>query len=250
LITQESYFLLKILSQKTIDLLKNNQGNFALVVALLLPVLLLVAGISLQFATSTNLKSRLQMAADSASLATVSRIAGGDVANHKAEEFAGQIFLAQMAEDIERFDIIDLTPNPVFTETTNGGVTTWTMKIGASASFASTPLLSILGYEIIDVSVLSSATSGNEAIQGALSMGVIVDISASMYWPIDQAAELQSILGEGREDASRVSANFELLSNLVFEAFRSCCDLASFSGFNSVFERDACDDFGEVVKAA
>ncbi len=42
----------------------------------------------------------------------------------------------------------------------------------------------------------------------------------------------------------------ELLSNLVFEACRSCGDLASFSGFNSVFERDACDDFGEVVKAA
>jgi hypothetical protein len=48
----------------------------------------------------------------------------------------------------------------------------------------------------------------------------------------------------------RIMQQGELLSNLVFEAFRSCCDLASFSGFNSVFERDACDDFGEVVKAA
>jgi len=41
----------------------------------------------------------------------------------------------------------------------------------------------------------------------------------------------------------------ELLSNLVFEGFGSCGDLVRF-GFNSVFERDACDDFGEVVKAA
>ena len=43
---------------------------------------------------------------------------------------------------------------------------------------------------------------------------------------------------------------FELLSNLVFESFWSCGDLAFWGGFNSVFERDACDDFGEVVKAA
>ena len=42
----------------------------------------------------------------------------------------------------------------------------------------------------------------------------------------------------------------ELLSNLVFESFWSCGDLAMVGGFNSVFERDACDDFGEVVKAA
>ena len=41
----------------------------------------------------------------------------------------------------------------------------------------------------------------------------------------------------------------ELLSNLVFEGCWSCGDLVEF-GFNSVFEFDACDDFGEVVKAA
>jgi hypothetical protein len=42
----------------------------------------------------------------------------------------------------------------------------------------------------------------------------------------------------------------ELLSNLVFEGFGSCGDLVWVCDFNSVFERDASDDFGEVVKAA
>ena len=42
----------------------------------------------------------------------------------------------------------------------------------------------------------------------------------------------------------------ELLSNLVFEICWSCGDLVGLWGFNSVFECDACDDFGEVVKAA
>ena len=42
----------------------------------------------------------------------------------------------------------------------------------------------------------------------------------------------------------------ELLSNLVFEGCWSCGDLVGVCGFNSVFERDAWDDFREVVKAA
>ncbi len=42
----------------------------------------------------------------------------------------------------------------------------------------------------------------------------------------------------------------ELLSSLVFEDFGSCGDPACFGGFDPVFERDACNDFGEVVKAA
>ena len=49
---------------------------------------------------------------------------------------------------------------------------------------------------------------------------------------------------------AHVAPTLELLSNLVFEIFWSCGDLAFLVGFNSVFERDACDDFGEVVKAA
>jgi hypothetical protein len=42
----------------------------------------------------------------------------------------------------------------------------------------------------------------------------------------------------------------ELLSSLVFEGCWSCGDPACLGGFDAVFERDACDDFREVVKAA
>ena len=42
----------------------------------------------------------------------------------------------------------------------------------------------------------------------------------------------------------------QLLSNLVFEGCRSCGDLVWVRGFNSVFERDAGDDFGEAIEAA
>jgi hypothetical protein len=47
-----------------------------------------------------------------------------------------------------------------------------------------------------------------------------------------------------------IDQSAELLSSLVFEGFGSCGDLACLGGFDAVFERDAGDDFGEVIKAA
>ena len=41
-----------------------------------------------------------------------------------------------------------------------------------------------------------------------------------------------------------------LLANPVFEVCRLCGDLVRFGGINSVFEADAFDDFGKVVKSA
>ena len=51
-----------------------------------------------------------------------------------------------------------------------------------------------------------------------------------------------------RSGASTVAT--ELLSNLVFEDYWSCGDLVRVGGFNSVFESNAGDDLGEIIKAA
>ena len=64
--------------------------------------------------------------------------------------------------------------------------------------------------------------------------------------PCDYSAQCKRSVAAFRVEC----VGWELLSNLVFESFWSCGDLAFWGGFNSVFERDACDDFGEVVKAA
>ena len=82
--------------------------------------------------------------------------------------------------------------------------------------------------------------------------GVILDYGTAHMWHIIAAA---NALVTDSEQQDIISDNMtpeqiELLSSLVFEACRSCGDLAGFGSFNSVFERNACDDFGEVVKAA
>jgi type I restriction enzyme M protein len=53
-----------------------------------------------------------------------------------------------------------------------------------------------------------------------------------------------SISAMDADEFEMLQLQLELLSNLVFEACRSCGDLVGVCGFNSVFERDACDDFG------
>jgi hypothetical protein len=68
-------------------------------------------------------------------------------------------------------------------------------------------------------------------------------------------AQIVSVLKEAESgvpvsELCRTHGMSELLSNLVFEGFGSCGDLVWVCDFNSVFERDASDDFGEVVKAA
>ena len=56
--------------------------------------------------------------------------------------------------------------------------------------------------------------------------------------------------GEQWIELEGLFSDWELLSNLVFEDCWSCGDLAGVVGFNSVFECDACDDFGEIIKAS
>ena len=73
------------------------------------------------------------------------------------------------------------------------------------------------------------------------------DICNALYLDLTVYAEFPN--GIPIESAGSVF-QAELLSSLVFEACRSCGDLVGFCGFNSVFERDACDDFGKVIKAA
>jgi len=61
---------------------------------------------------------------------------------------------------------------------------------------------------------------------------------------LDEVLECYMLTGSVDYMLRVVAAGLELLSNLVFEACRSCGDLVGVCGFNSVFERDACDDFG------
>ena len=78
------------------------------------------------------------------------------------------------------------------------------------------------------------------------------DCHPGMMWRmnLENPSTWLAVTDENDNKFNKTLFRNELLSNLVFESFWSCGDLAFWGGFNSIFERDACDDFGKVVKAA
>ena len=91
----------------------------------------------------------------------------------------------------------------------------------------------------------------------AAGLGACTAMTIRMYarrknWALTHVSVDVSHSKVHAQDADALSPaklDTELLSNLVFEGCWSCGDLVGF-GFNSVSEFDACDDFGEGVKAA
>lgn len=185
------------------------RGNFAMMAAILAPVLLLGASMSLDVVNLAALKGRMQSASDSVSLAVATRINKGTLDIKDAEDFAGKLLLAQMESDANRFTNLIISPQINVTKMVDNGVTTYNVNIGGTATQDTTPLASIFGKDTMSVSILSAATAGTEEIQGALSLSLVVDVSGSMGWdlPNSQASksDVKLALGISNGQANQVT---------------------------------------------
>lgn len=185
----------------------DERGSFVIAAAFGLPMLFIAGGMALDISNTMSLKERMQSAADSTSLTVTTRMATGNLSIEDAESLASNLFAAQVTKYNDRYVQLGYDADIDVTEVVDGSITTWRVVINADASIKTTGLSSLVGMDVMDVSINSSATTSNEEVQGAFSMAVVVDVSGSMYWPTDQAAAMQSILSEDRGDASRASTN-------------------------------------------
>jgi Flp pilus assembly protein TadG len=187
------------------------RGNFVMMASILTPVLLLGASVSIDIANMAAMKGRLQAASDSVSLAVATRINNGTLEIADAEEFAKKLLLAQMENDANRFSNMVVTPQISVTKTVDNGVTTYDVSIGGTATQDTTPIASIFGKDEMKVAIASGATAGTEEIQGALSLGLVVDVSGSMGWnlPNSQAdiSDIETSLGISYNQAVKVANN-------------------------------------------
>ena len=71
------------------NLLKSKDGNFALLTAVIAPVVLVAGGLALDVANMNSLKGRLQAASDSVALVIATRIAKGNLSVDEAEAYGG-----------------------------------------------------------------------------------------------------------------------------------------------------------------
>lgn len=187
------------LRQKIKKLSKDKGGNFALIAALVAPLLLAGGGLAIDLANQTALKTRFQAASDSVSLAVATRIANEKLTVTEAEAFGIQLLEAQMANDYSRFSNLKIEPLVEITEVINGGVSTWDIKVGGKATQDTTPFAAFLNKTTTSATVTSGAQSGKEDVQGALSMAIVVDVSGSMGWELP-------ISTKSTEDSLKVNA--------------------------------------------
>lgn len=197
---RKNIMTMKFLRTTFKSLSKDKSGNYALIAALLVPLLLASAGLAIDIANQMALKTRFQAASDSVSLAVATRIANGDLTIANAEEFGTRLLLAQMSNDHSRFSNLQIAPLVKITEVINGGVSTWDVNVGGTATQDTTPVTAFLNKKTTSAKVTSLARSGIEGIQGAFSMAFVVDVSGSMRRAMSNGERKIDVLKRVAED--------------------------------------------------
>lgn len=164
-------------------LLNDRSGNFGMMTAILLPVLLGAAGVALDLTNMMVSKTQLQEAADSAALAASTALASGEAADEAAaRELARQFFLGQASNTLgadaasalaETLDIDIKT-----TATATGKK--FQVQVGSNYDLALTPLMGVLGQGSMNIATSGTSTSGTEKKANALSLYLVLDRSGSM----------------------------------------------------------------------
>lgn len=165
--------------------LRDRAGNFAMVTALVIPVILAAGGIAIDLTKIVLAKAELQDASDAAALAAASAMANDKKSAAEAKIIAAELFAMQMSGTssiVKEGDktLIDAAPVIDIVETATGSSSkSFKVEIAASYSVKYTVFTQLLGYTTGTIKTLSSAESANES-KSALSMYFVLDKSGSM----------------------------------------------------------------------
>ncbi|PDT03016.1 pilus assembly protein TadG [Rhizobium chutanense] len=158
-------------------------GNFGLMTAIMMPILLGVAGMAIQVGDMLLSKQQLQEAADSAALATATALANGTVQTSQAEAFARNYVAGQMANYLQSgVDIKNATGVNVQT-TTSGKSTSYQVTVSPGYDLTVNPLMQAVGFTTQHLSTSSTSVGGHSETQGSISMFLALDKSGSMGDP-------------------------------------------------------------------
>lgn len=159
---------------------RDRGGNFGIMTAILLPVLIGAAGLAIQVSDMLLSKQQLQEAADSAALATATALANGTIQTSEAEAFAQNFAAGQMANYLQSgVDIKNATDVDVQT-TTSGKSTSYQVTVSPSYDLAVNPLMRAVGFTTQHLSTSGTTVSGHSQTQGSISMFLALDKSGSM----------------------------------------------------------------------
>ncbi|WP_454851704.1 VWA domain-containing protein [Rhizobium binxianense] len=171
-------------------LLRDRGGNFGIMTAIMIPVLLGAAGVAIDVSNMMLSQRELQEATDSAALAAATALASGKTDEAGAKDLAKDFVAGQMAQILANNSIeasIGDTTNVNVTTTPNG-TKSKIFKVDVNTSFdlPLTPFMRVFGMTTQTIAAASTSENGQTDTQGALSMYLVLDRSGSMSFITDQ----------------------------------------------------------------
>lgn len=179
---------------KLLKLMLNNDGNFAMLAGILVPVVFAAGSLAIDTTNTMSMKSHMQNAVDSAALATATRLYQEENLSVKdAEKFAAQFLEGQVQKDSTAFGAFSISPTINIKPVYGVGKTTWTVAIAVTGTHSATPMARLMGRDELSVNVEGQAASGSEAKQGSVSMALVLDKSGSMGWKLDGQLKINAL---------------------------------------------------------
>lgn len=168
-------------------LVSNRGGNFGIMTALVLPVLLGAGGIAVDVTNEFLAQRQLEQATDAAALAAATALASGTSTIAEAQTLAANFVAGQMSNYATASELAAIKAGTTATaaQTSTGtGSKTYTVKVQASYGVALNGLTQLVGPKTATVGASSSTTS-QSASKNAMSMFVVLDRSGSMSFMTD-----------------------------------------------------------------
>jgi Flp pilus assembly protein TadG len=160
----------------------DRNGNFGMMTAILLPLLIGVAGMAMDTLNLSLSRSQLQDAADGAALAVSAALADGTADATSGQTLGKNFVSGQVANYMSASEAaaVKNATNVAITTTTSGTGKTFAVVVSSSASVALSPFSSFIGGSTRSVAVASNAASGIGSARNGVSLEVVLDESGSM----------------------------------------------------------------------
>lgn len=171
------------LKTSMLRLLNDRGGNFAMMTAILMPIVIGTASVAIDISNAARSKGELQEASDSAALATASALADGKITTAGASTFAKDFIAGQMANYLSDTTALKNATTASATMTTSGNATSYSVSVSSSYSLQLSGLAQVLGFKTTTVGASSQTASGYSETQGSVSMFLALDKSGSMGDP-------------------------------------------------------------------
>lgn len=173
---------MRFFRQKFCDLAVRKEGNFSMMTALILPVLLGSAGMAIDATNMVLSKSQLQDATDAAALAVSSRLADKTLDSTNGSEYGKTFVAGRFSTSMDAASVATLKAGTTVTVTTTANGSngkTFVVAVSSKMPVSITPLTRLLFSDAVTVSAASATTSGYGGPRG-ISMEVLLDQSGSM----------------------------------------------------------------------